>query len=140
VTFPTALLIRATTLVRPMLISKRPRKRARASHPVSYQDAIPLSDKFGIVYTQEHRNTILPQLVAQPATDSWATLTSWSPPDNPNFALDLDGAWYDDAVDTHIMEDVGLQASPKKRKKPCSMVSVSLSLHYSCQFAELCVR
>ena len=141
-TFPTALLIRGptSTVVRTVSMDARPRKRARASQPASYQDAIPLGDEFGIVYTQEHSNTLRPRPVeraVQPASDSWATLTSWSPPDDPTFALDPDCAWYDVALETHIMEDVGGQASPKK-KKPRSMVSVSLSLRYSCQYAELC--
>jgi len=113
-----------------MSINERPRKRVRVSQPDSYQDAIPLGDEFGIVYTQEHRNTLQPQPVeraAQPATDSWATLTSWSPPDDPTFALDPDCGWYDVALGSHIMEDVGAQASPKKKKRPRSMVSVSFN-------------
>ena len=114
-------------------MSIRPRKRAKASQPASYyQDAIPFDDDFGTIYTQEHRDTLQPQPMertAQPSTDSWASLTSWSPPDDPTFALDPDCAWYDVALETHIMEDVGTEASPKK-KKPRSMVSVSLSLQY----------
>jgi len=100
-----------------MLINERPCKQVRASQPHSYQDAIPLGDEFEVVYTQEHHDTLQPRLVeraAQPATDSWATLTSWSPPNDPTFALDP-GAWYDVALDAHIMEDVGAQASPKKK-------------------------
>jgi len=116
-----------STLVR---MSDRPHKRARPSQPASYQDAIPIGDEFGMVYTQEHRNTYQPQPMersAQLATDSWATITFWTPPDDPTFALDPDCEWYDIALDTHILEDVGVQANPKK-KKPRSMVSVSILL------------
>lgn len=136
VTFPTALLIKQSALVRRM--SERPHKRARAAQPASYQDSIPLDDGFGIVYTQDYRNTARPQPVhpaAQPATDSWATLISWSPPDDPTYALDPDCGWYDIALDSHIMEDV---VEPKK-KKPRSMVSVSYSFHFACWLSELFV-
>ena len=123
-------------------MNERPRKRARPSQPASYQDAISLDDEFGIIYTQEYGNTALPQpmqLAAEPATDSWETLTSWLPPDDPTFALDPDSGWYDEALDSHIMEDVGGEASPKK-KKPRSLVSVSIFLSDSYRFAELSAR
>lgn len=80
-----------------------------------------------MVYTREDPRTIrsIPvERVPQPDTDSWEGMSSWSPPDDPMFALDPDGGWYDEAVESHVMDEIRPLAALKK-KKGRSMVSVS---------------
>ena len=50
----------------------------------------------------------------------WAAKASWTPQDDLNYALDDDGAGYDDAVEAEVMEDEGII-----KKYPRSRVSVS---------------
>jgi len=105
----------------------RPHKRPRPSHS-SYHDAVPLDHDYEMVYARENPTTLRSQpaeRVPQLATDAWAGMSTWAPPDDSMFALDPDGSWYDVAVESHVMEDITPQAS-RKKKKPRSMVSVSL--------------
>jgi len=97
-------------------------KRARVSH----HDSIPISD-YDTVYEREGalqrvRTSILPTASARTATDTWNTTTSWTPPDDLNYALDPDGDLYDMALDADVMEERVVEEKKKKGKK--SLVSV----------------
>ena len=57
--------------------------------------------------------------------------TSWEPLDDPELALDPDGAWYDEAVFGDIMQpndNMPWVALPKKQKKSkvsvCTLISI----------------
>lgn len=109
-------------------MDNRLHKCPRPSLQSSYHDAVPLNHSYAMVYARETPESLHSQpaeRVPQLATDSWAGMSSWAPPDDSTFLLDPDGNWYNVAVESHIMEDITLQAS-QKRKKPQSMVSVSL--------------
>ena len=106
----------------------RPAKRARTKAQSTYRDPIPLSNEYDIIYSREESTS----LHSEPAkhvphtdTDSWATTLSWSPPDDPTFALDPDGDWYDEVVESNIMDDVPPVALTTKKKKIRSTISVS---------------
>jgi len=97
-------------------------KRAR----VSYHNPIPISD-YDTVYEREGgiqhiKTSILPSTSTRTATDTWSTATSWTPPDDLDYALDPDGNLYDMALEADIMEEEDVIEEKKKGKK--SMVSV----------------
>ena len=108
-------------------MDERPSKRARTKAQTTYRDAIPLSNEYDIVYAREETTSLRSEPaphVPQTDTDSWATTISWSPPDDPSFALDPDGGWYDEAVESNVMDDVPSKVSTKTGKTR-STVSVS---------------
>ena len=109
----------------------RPAKRARTTAQSTYQDTIPLGNKYDIVYAREESTSLCsepPAPIPQTNTDSWATTLSWSPPDDPSFSLDPDGQWYDEVVDSNAMDDTLPKVSTAKKKIARSMVSVSTDI------------
>jgi len=97
---------------------------------VSYHDSIPISD-YDTVYEREGGlqrvgTSILPTASTRTVTDTWNTTTSWTPPDDLNYALDPDGNLYDMALEADMMEESVVQGKKKKGKK--SMVSVRILL------------
>jgi hypothetical protein len=70
--------------------------------------------------------TASPTRVTQKSNKHWRVATSWGPLDNPDFALDPDGALYNEAVDASIMQDTPVTVGMKNAR---SKVSVSLQLH-----------
>jgi hypothetical protein len=45
-----------------------------------------------------------PKRTTQKSNELWRVATLWEPLDDPDFALDLDGTLYDNAVDTTVMQ------------------------------------
>ncbi|KAJ3500320.1 hypothetical protein NLJ89_g9853 [Agrocybe chaxingu] len=114
---------------------KRPSKRRRiATEGGSYHTYIPFSlDDYSDVHAREGRlirvgpktTTALPARTVQKSDAQWRSVTTWAPLDDPEFALDPDGDWYDEAVEASVMED---KVTPtidlsKPRKKVRSKVS-----------------
>ena len=73
----------------------------------AYHDPIPFSDDLTIVHTREGRliqvrNALLSipaEQVPQHKTDSsWDLASDWLPINDPQYALDTDGKWHDDAI------------------------------------------
>jgi len=105
-----------------------PTKRARTNVQSTYQDSISLNNEYDIVYAREESTSLHsepPAPTPQLDTDSWATTLSWSLPDDPSFALDPNGEWYDEVVESNAMDDAPPKASISKKKKVRSTVSVS---------------
>jgi len=117
--------------------NSRPSKRRRPDGG-AYHDAIPFQDDIHVVHAREGRLRRVgrdmvwtapaersPQHTSDP---TWTTATSWEPLDDPEFALDPSGEWYDDVVSGEVMEgndDIPMAALPKRQKKKKSKVSVS---------------
>ena len=126
-----------------MAAKNRPVKQARVGE--AHRDLIPFRDDFSIVHAQEGQllrvgNNFLtapaecvPQHEADSAFDS---ASDWLPIDNPQFALDPDGTWYDEAVTGDVMDqDSGYErenapSTTKKKKYIQSRVSVCLALFH----------
>jgi len=97
-------------------------KRAR----VSYCNTVPLN-KYDTVFEREGGlqrvgTSILPTTSIRTATDTWSSTTSWTPPDDPQYALDPDGDLYDMALEADVMDDSVVPEKKQKGKK--SLVSV----------------
>ena len=123
------------------MAKNRPVKRARVGE--AHRDSILFGDDFGIVHAWEGQlfrvgNDFLtapaervPQHEADRAFDS---ATAWLPIDDPLYALDPDGKWYDEAVAGDVMDQVDgdgqdhAPAATKKKKYTQSRVSVCLPL------------
>lgn len=119
----------------------RPSKRQRTSDRAAqeggtYHGLVPFaSDNFHDVYAREGRllrvgpnlATAPAERVAQKSDNQWNSATSWIPLDDPNFALDPDGTWYDEVVEADVMRNLectGVDPSLKTTKSK-SKVSVS---------------
>ena len=97
-------------------------------------------DNFSLIHAREGklicvRNDLLtapakcsPQHKADHQT--WNSAASWLPVDNPQFALDPNGEWYDEAVYGVVMEDNppsdGPPTATQPKKQLQSKVSVGL--------------
>ena len=106
----------------------RPAKRAQTNKQSTYQDSVPLNNEYDIVYAREESTSLRsepPAPIPQTDTDSWATTLSWSPPDDPSFALDPSGELYDEVVESNAMDDAPPKALTAKKKNARSTVSVS---------------
>ena len=115
-------------------MSARPQKRPRLAAGTAYHDQISVLDDFRAVHGREGRllrvgNDILTAPASrevQFTSDSWQDASSWAPVDDPEYALDPDGEWYDEVVEMPVLHDEPVLVSEKptkKRKK--SQVSVS---------------
>jgi len=110
----------------------KPSKRQRTSRS-TYYDSVTIDDDddYLAVYHREGRlrkvgNNSLPATTSRSvASDNvyWAAKVTWGPPDDPNFALDVDGFGYDNAVEAEVMEEA--DEPVVKAKNPRSRVSVS---------------
>lgn len=115
--------------------SSRPFKRARTgskrpSVPRSdaFHDQVPILQNFDVVHSTDGRllrrgQTVLGERTAEPIPGAWEQFVTWEPPDDPEYALDPDGEWYDEVVEADVMQD-GPEASAKVKPKR-SRVSVS---------------
>jgi hypothetical protein len=112
----------------------RPSKRARFGG--AFRDAVPLPDDYSIVHAREGRfkrigNGVLPALTERTThhehDTAWSTATSWTPFDDPDFALDPNGDSYNDVLSREVMEEPEQpdgQSAPKKRIR--TVVSVRI--------------
>jgi hypothetical protein len=116
----------------------RPPKRQRVGG--AYHDPVPFVDDFSLFHSREGRLlragnevfTASDERAPQDADRTWNAASSWLPIDDPQFALDPDGEWYDEAMDGEVTEDhipadePASSSLPKKRVR--SKLSVSLLL------------
>lgn len=119
------------------MADKRPSKRQRAVIDTgAYHDAVPFGDEYNVIHSREifqrqvgsTTYTAHAERSAQPDT-SWDSTMSWAPLDDPNYALDADGTWYNDTLQADIMDDILPQQAPLPKKKK-SRVSVSSRVYY----------
>jgi len=96
-------------------------KRAQLSEG-SYHDSISFNrDDYHDVHFREGRLVkaganlyTAPAVCTVTRSDKlWNTTTSWAPSDDPEFALDPDSVWYDEAVEGPVMSE---NRQPKKKK------------------------
>ena len=99
----------------------------------AYHDPIPIDDSFSNIYSRTgklRRTGIAANVTAsserttQQTNVQWNSTTTWSIQDDPEFALDADGSWYDEVVEGSVMHD--FVASAIKPKKTRSKVSVRI--------------
>ena len=115
-------------------MSARLPKRPRLSAGTSYHDQVDVLDEYHAVHGREgHLRRVGNNFLMAPAarevqltSDSWDTASTWAPEDNPEYALDPDGDWYDEVIEGPIMRDDPPPSLVKKKKKK-SHISVSQS-------------
>ena len=114
------------------MADERPSKRQRAVLDTgAYHNTVPFGDEYNVIHSREifqrqvgsTTHTAHAERSAQPDT-SWDSTMSWAPFDDPNYALDADGTWYNDVLEANIMDDISPQEAPLPQKKK-SRVSVS---------------
>ena len=107
----------------------RPIKRQRVGG--AYHDPVPVVDDFSLLHAREGRllrvgNEVLTapsEHAPQHETDrAWNTTPSWLPVDDPQFALDPDGAWYDEVMGGEVMEDHPAVDGPAPSSPPKKQV------------------
>jgi len=99
------------------------RKRSeKCSDRAVYQNTVSHDDGYGTVFEKPLGNPFLPSLTTLTENDTWATATSWGPPDDLLFALDPNGELYNTTVDADVMEEVVVQGDKSAKK---SKVAVS---------------
>ena len=118
------------------MAQNRPPKRQRVGG--AYHDPVPFVDDLSLIHAREGKLIrIGNELLTAPAERSpqhddhtWNSASSWLPADDPQFALDPNGEWYDEVVDSGVMEDSfplnGLAGTTQPKKRVRSKVSVSL--------------
>ncbi|PPQ77497.1 hypothetical protein CVT26_006143 [Gymnopilus dilepis] len=107
-------------------------KRKRIHNP-TYRDSVPFEDSdYGEIQAREGRmrrvgDSIRPAPLPKVSLDAdiiWNTLSSissWTPPDDVEYALDSTTHLHDELLDAHVMEEV--ESLPKPEKKKRSKVS-----------------
>lgn len=113
-------------------------KRRKISTNISYHDAVPFDDDYSVVHSCEPKlrrinkgtiRTTLAERSAQQSTAAWLQTSSWITMDDPEFALDPDGDWYDEIVAGDIVMDHAPPPTEKpEASKKKSKVSVSLNI------------
>jgi hypothetical protein len=118
-----------------LMAQNRPPKRQRVGG--AYHDPVPFTDNFSLIHAREGKllrvgNELLtaPAERSQHDDQTWNSASSWLPADDPQFALDPDGEWYDEVVDAGVMEDNfplnGPASTTQRKKRVRSKVSVGL--------------
>ena len=114
----------------------KPSKRRRLDRD-SYHDRIDLTDDFEVIHTRETRKIEHGRFVRDTPRDplkghtTWtAPDVSWVPEDDPEFALDPDGDWYDVELRAPIADSTAFKDAPthvrlKKKKTLRSVRSMS---------------
>ena len=114
----------------------RPAKRQRIGVGGAHRDPIPFADDFSTVHAREARvvrvgkeslSVPTERLVLREADEAWNSAVSWLPVDDPQYALDPNGEWYDETLEGGVMEgfdDHSATAAAKGKKRIRSGVSV----------------
>ena len=123
----------------PLMAHSRPSKRQRVGG--AYHDPVPFVDDFSMLHAREGKLVhVGRELLTAPAERSpqheadrtWDTASSWLPVDDPQFALDPDGEWYDEVMNGEVMDDPvptdGPTSSTQPKKRVRSKLSVGLAL------------
>lgn len=129
------------------LRGRRLNKRLRTlAEGGSYHNFVPLgTDDLLDVHSREGRLlkvgkgfTAPPLRTVQKSDEQWGAATTWAPLDDPLFALDSDEAWYDEALDAPVMEDVDPPVTHQRRAKSKVSVSFLGTLHQI--FPHACIQ
>lgn len=103
----------------------------------AYHDPVPFTTNFSTVHTWEGRlRHIRNELLTTPAERSpqhevdstWNSAASWLPVNDPQFALDPDGKWYDEVVDSDVMQDHIAMDGPVFATRPKARVQSKVSV------------
>ena len=120
----------------------RPAKRQRVGVGGAHHDPVPFADDFSTVHAREARvvrvgreslSVPTERLIQCEADETWHSASSWLPIDDPQYALDPDGEWYDEVLEGEVMDNIDdhSTATAAKGKKPIrSGVSVRPSPSY----------
>ena len=120
----------------------RPTKRQRIGVGGAHHDPIPFADDFSAVHAREARvvrvgkeslSVPTERVVVREADEAWNSAVSWLPVDDPQYALDPDGEWYDETLEGGVMEgldDHSAAVAAKGKKRIRSGVSVRSSASY----------
>jgi len=120
------------------MAQNRPAKRQCVGVGGADHDPILFVDDFSTVHTREGRlvrvgrdslSVPTARLAQCEADETWNSAPSWLPADDPQYALDPDGKWYDEVLDGNIMEDLNVHpedtpATAKGKKRVRSGVLV----------------
>lgn len=106
------------------------KRRRDAEEGGSYQHFIALDDDILNIHFREGRlqnkKFMAPSTrITQKSNEYWNVAETWGPLDDPEFALDSDGALYNEALDAPVMQDTTVSVTAVE-KKARSQVSVSL--------------
>jgi hypothetical protein len=119
----------------------------------AHRDPVPFADDFTTVHAREARvvrvgneslSVPTERLTLREADEAWNSAPSWLPIDDPQYALDPDGNWYDEVVEGNVMENFGVHptdsqpTAAKGKKRVRSGVSVRLSLLHSRITTHIC--
>jgi hypothetical protein len=121
-----------------LMAQNRPAKRQRVGVGGAHRDPVPFADDYTTVHAREGRlarvgrdslSVPTARLAQREADETWNSAPSWLPADDPQYALDPDGEWYDEELDGNIMEDLNVHpedtpATAKGKKWVRSGVSV----------------
>jgi hypothetical protein len=103
----------------------------------AYHDSVPFVDDYSTFHAREGKLVrVGKELLTAPAERSpqhetdrtWNSASSWLPVDDPQFALDPDGEWYDKVMDGRVMEDRVPLDAPSVSSKPKKHVRSKLSV------------
>ena len=116
------------------MAQNRPSKRQRVGG--AYHDPVPFADDFSLIHAREGKlicvgNELLTATTEHsPQQDDhmWNSASSWLPADDPQFALDPDGEWYDEAVDGSVMKDGFPLDAPASTTQPKKQVQSKVSV------------
>jgi len=105
----------------------------------AYHNSIPFVNDFSLVHAREGRllhvsndvHTAPAERSPQhEAANAWNAASTWLPVDDPDYALDPDGGWYDEALGGDVMSPNKATSVTiaQKKKQVRSTVSVRLDL------------
>ncbi|PPQ76700.1 hypothetical protein CVT26_004470 [Gymnopilus dilepis] len=109
-------------------MSSRQWKRPRIDRTAIQYDSVQLDpdDDYEQVHSREGRlkrvgastrTAVLPRTLLSNISTSWTFLSSWNPPDDPEYALDPDDGLYESALESDIMKEPPAAVKPKKKKR-----------------------
>lgn len=117
------------------MAQKRGKQRRAVAEGGSSHDFVPLgADDLLDVHAREGYSMKIgyqkfmspPKRTTQKSNEHWKVAITWGPLDDPDFALDLDGTLYDEAIDTPVMQNTVPPVTEVGTKKEKSKTSVSL--------------
>jgi hypothetical protein len=120
----------------------RPAKRQRVGVGGADHDPVPFADDFSAVHAREARvvrigreslSVPTERLIQREADETWHSALSWLPIDDPQYALDPDGEWYDEVLEGGVMDsfdDHSKAPAAKGKRRIRSGVSVRSTPSY----------
>ena len=120
----------------------RPAKRQHVRVGGADHDPVPFTDEFSAVHAHKARVICIgreslsvptEQLIQCEDDETWHSAPSWLPIDDPQYALDPYGEWYDEVLEGGVMDNFDNHSEAmavKGKKHICSGVSVRPSPSY----------